>query len=184
MTALPKSKMTADEFLAWAEGQPGRHELHHSVVYAMAPERAGHAKLKMRMARSLQDAVATAGCPSWVLPDGMTVRTEAEVVYEPDALVYCGQEVSDDTAEISNPVIIVEVLSPSTRHIDAAAKFTGYFKILSVHHYLIVDPARQVVIHHQRSENDLILSRIVPSGGALHLAPPGLTLDVARIFTA
>jgi Uma2 family endonuclease len=184
MTALPKSKMTADEFLAWAEGQPGRYELHHGTVYAMAPERAGHAKLKMRIARALQDAVATAACPCWVMPDGMTVRVEAEVVYEPDALVYCGQEVADDAIEIANPIILVEVLSPSTRHIDAAAKFSGYFKIPSVQHYLIVDPTRQVLIHHQRGENGLILSRIMPNDAELTLDPPGLTIDIARIFAA
>jgi Uma2 family endonuclease len=43
MTALPKHKMSVDEYLAWAEGQPGRFELYAGTVYAMTPERAGHA---------------------------------------------------------------------------------------------------------------------------------------------
>jgi Uma2 family endonuclease len=41
MTAPPKHKMTVDEYLAWAEGQPGRFELYAGTVYAMTPERAG-----------------------------------------------------------------------------------------------------------------------------------------------
>ncbi len=38
--------MTVDEFLAWAEGEEGRYELYHGQVYAMSPERAGHAQTK------------------------------------------------------------------------------------------------------------------------------------------
>jgi Uma2 family endonuclease len=87
MSIQPKPDMTADEFLAWAEGQPGRYELHHRVVYAMAPERSGHAKFKCRVARALDAAIARAGCGCWMLPDGMTVRVDARIVYEPDALV-------------------------------------------------------------------------------------------------
>ena len=46
MTALPKHKMTVDEYLSWADGQPGRYELYAGTVYAMTPERAEHAKVK------------------------------------------------------------------------------------------------------------------------------------------
>ena len=41
---LPPQKMTVDEYLGWAELQPGRYELHAGAVYAMTPEQAGHAK--------------------------------------------------------------------------------------------------------------------------------------------
>jgi hypothetical protein len=44
MTALPQKRMTVDQYLAWAEGQPGRYELLDGVVYAMSPEGAGHAE--------------------------------------------------------------------------------------------------------------------------------------------
>jgi Uma2 family endonuclease len=176
--------MSAEEFLAWSEGRPGRYELHNGEVVAMSPEQTGHAKIKYRVARVLDDAIAKSGCRCWMLPDGPTVRVDAEKVYEPDALVYCGAELPTDTIVVPDPVVLVEVLSPSTKQLDKSAKFTGYFKIPSVHHYLIVDPARQVVIHHQRGENDLILTRIIPNDATLQLAPPGLTLDVARIFAA
>jgi hypothetical protein len=47
MAALPQRKMTVDEYLAWAEGQPGRFELYVGTVYAMTPERAEHATVKL-----------------------------------------------------------------------------------------------------------------------------------------
>ncbi len=46
MTALAKTRMTVDEYLAWAVGRPGRYELFGGEVYAMAPETSGHAETK------------------------------------------------------------------------------------------------------------------------------------------
>ncbi len=79
-------------------------------------------------------------------------------------------------------VIVVEVLSPSTRRIDASAKLTGYFRLPSVHHYLIVDPGKPPVIHHQRQGDGTILTRLVGEG-AIRLDPPGLSIDVAPLFS-
>jgi Uma2 family endonuclease len=182
MSAQPKPDMTADEFLAWAEGQLGRFELHRGTVFAMAPERAGHARVKLGAARALQTAIAGGECGCWVLPDGMTVRIDARVVYEPDALVYCGEQISDDAIEVAEPVIVVEVLSPSTRQIDISAKLIDYFKVPSIQHYLIIDPSSPPIIHHQRGPDGLILTRIVAGDAALLLDPPGLSLDVGSIF--
>ena len=79
--------MTVDEFLAWAEGQPGRYELFNGVIYAVTPERAVHAETKYAVAKALGAAVVRAGLNCWVLPDGMTVRVDDDTAYEPDALV-------------------------------------------------------------------------------------------------
>jgi Uma2 family endonuclease len=99
----------------------------------------------------------------------------------PDAQVYSGRELPDDAIEVPNPVILVEVASPSTRKIDASLKLTGYFSLPSVHHYLIVDPEGPPVIHHSRQANGTILTSIMHAG-TLTLSPPGLELDVAELF--
>jgi len=161
MTALPKHKLTVDEFLAWAEGQPGRYELFNGVVYTMAPERAVHAETKFAITKALESGIDRAGLSCWALPDGMTVRIDQDTAYEPDALVYCGERLAEDALEVPAPVIVVEVLSPSTRHVDAAAKLAGYFSLPSLWHYLIIDPDKRVVIHHRRSGGEEIITRIV-----------------------
>lgn len=53
MTALTKPRMNVDEFLAWAAGQPGRHELFRGEVYAMSPETVGHAERKFAVCAAL-----------------------------------------------------------------------------------------------------------------------------------
>ncbi|MGO8952557.1 MAG: hypothetical protein ACLQF2_04345 [Rhodomicrobium sp.] len=53
MQQRAKPRMTVDEFLAWAEENPGRYELSNGEVYAMAPERLGHAKTKFAVQAAL-----------------------------------------------------------------------------------------------------------------------------------
>ncbi len=55
--------MTVDEFLAWAEGQEGRHELFNGQVYAMAPERSAQASQNSRFRQRWQTESAALGCP-------------------------------------------------------------------------------------------------------------------------
>ena len=183
MTALTKSRMNVDEFLAWAVEQPGRYELYRGEIYAMSPESVGHGKSKGAVYAALVAAVRKSGIPCHVLPDGMTVRIDERTSYEPDALVYCGQELASSALEVPNPVIVVEVLSPSTRQFDVSIKLAGYFRVPSVHHYLIVDPVQPLILHHARGTGDTILTRVVTDGG-IKLDPPGLELSLAEIYSS
>jgi Uma2 family endonuclease len=80
-------------------------------------------------------------------------------------------------------VIVVEVLSPSTRHIDLSAKLADYFRLPSIAHYLIVDPEKPRIIHHARAAGDTILTRIA-SEGIIKLDPPGIEFAVAEIYSS
>jgi Uma2 family endonuclease len=110
----------------------------------------------------------------------MTVRISPRVAYEPDALVYCGERLPGDAVEVPNPIIVVEVLSPGTLDHDTSGKLAGYFQVSSVQHYLIVDPAQRLVIHHRRTD-DAIETRIA-GGGTLRLEPPGIELALGDLF--
>jgi Uma2 family endonuclease len=173
--------MTVDEFLVWAEAQPGRWELYNGVPYAMAPERAGHGEVKFRVQTALVQGIRKAGLPCSMLPDGATVRVSQHAAHEPDALVYCGPKLPRDAIEVPNPVVVVEVASPSTRRIDASLKLTGYFGLPSVQHYLIVDPDGPPVVHHRRQPDGTILTSIIHDG-TLALTPPGIEVEVAELF--
>ena len=181
MTVAAKLPMTVDQYLAWAQEHPGRYELYDGIAYAMSPEGAGHAKIKFAVQTALVRGIKASGLPCRMLPDGMTVRVESKTAYEPDALVYCGQEVEARSLEIPNPIIIVEVLSPTTRRIDTSLKLTGYFKLTSVSHYLVVDPAKWCVLHHRREHNGSIVTHIV-SDGSITLDPPGMTITLDEIY--
>lgn len=169
--------MTSDEFIAWAMEQPEgkRYELAGGEVFAMAPERSVHALTKGRIYRRLAEAVEAAGLPCAVYPDGMAVVVDENTTYEPDVMVHCGKELSDDTMKVFDPMIVIEVASPSTQSLDAGDKLADYFRIPSLRHYLIVRTKGCITILHTRDEAGTITTRIIRDG-TVELDPPGITV--------
>ena len=149
----------------------------------MSPEGVGHAERKGAIYSALVMAIRQRGIPCHALPDGATVRIDDTTAYEPDALVYCGEKLSPEAIEVPDPIIVVEVLSPSTRRVDVSLKLIGYFRLPSVAHYLIVDPLQPSVIHHARQANGDILTRIV-NDGSIRLDPPGIGIALSDIYGA
>jgi Uma2 family endonuclease len=170
--------MTADEFIAWAMEQPEgkRYELVAGEVVAMAPERVGHGRMKGRAYTSLQEAIRVAGVGCEALPDGMSVRVDADTIYEPDALVRCGPPIDDNAVEIADPIIVVEVVSPSSRRRDTGSKLEDYFRIPSLRHYLIVKTENKAIIHHHRNDEAGEIATHIIRDGVLRLDPPGLVV--------
>lgn len=182
-TPEPPRPMTAEEFLAWSLAQEGRYELVDGVVYAQAAERAAHAKMKLAVAIALSNAVRAVGLPCHVLPDGMALRIGARTVFEPDAMVYCGPKLPPDALLAENPVIVVEVIAPTTGRNDHTRKLAGYFNVPSIMHYLIVDPDDRLVVHHERRADGVVESHILTEGAA-RLDPPGLELALPELYGA
>lgn len=181
MTAVTKPRMTADEFIAWAMNQPRRYELVGGEVVAMSPERVGHVESKGNVYMALRQALRAASATCRAYTDGVSVRIDANTVHEPDALVRCGEPLHEDAVEINDPVIVVEVVSPSTEALDTGGKLEAYFRLPSVRHYLIVSTKRASVIHHIRMDDGRIETRIVRAG-PLALDPPGIVVEVESFF--
>jgi len=181
MTVFTKPQMTVDEYLAWATTEPGRYELHRGEVYTMSPENAGHAEIKLAIHRALFAAIRAARLSCHVLPDGMTMRIDQTTAYEPDAVVYSGEKIARSAVEVPNPLLVVEVLAPSTRQFDVSIKLAGYFSLPSVAHYLIIDPSEPMIVHHARGAGGDIITRVVTEG-TIALDPPGLLIAVEDIY--
>lgn len=176
-----QTEFTADEFIAWSLDQPtGRYELVDGVVYAMAPERVGHSIAKVDAVFALRAGIKARGLPCEVLPDGVSVRIDDKTIFEPDALVRCGPPAPRDATEATEPVIVVEVISPSSRGVDTGVKLASYFSLASVHHYLVIDIDKRFVIHYRRDEDEIAV-RIVYDG-TLALDPPGIELPIRDLF--
>ena len=179
--ALPRS-LNVDQFLAWAvQQEEGKYELVDGVVIMQQSQKWVHSRVKLEVAVALREAIKKAGVSFYVGSDGPTVRISEHKAFVPDALVAPLPEPAPDSLEIPNPVIVVEVLSPSTARIDATTKLRGYFEVPSVQHYLIVDPEDCTVTHHRRGTSTALETRIVGEG-TLPLDPPGIQIDVRSLF--
>ena len=167
-------RMSRAEYLAWAEAQPrGRFERVDGEIVAMAPERAGHARRKMNVVIALREAVKAAGLSCEVFPDGMSIRV-GESDFEPDAVLRRGDPIDDDRVDVPDPLVIVEVLSPSPRHVDVTRKMTAYFRVPSLRHYLVVFTDEPKVMHHRRVDGEETLQTRILTAGAIDLDPPGI----------
>jgi Uma2 family endonuclease len=197
LSALPR--MTVEEFVLWSEQQPsGKYELEDGYVVvkrlpwgqtaptfvdttpALQSERAPHTRAKFAAAIALKEAIGTAGVPCEAFPEGLTVKISDQRGYEPDAIVNCGEKLGNELIAL-NPIIVVEVLSPSTASKDMGVKVRDYFTVPSIQHYLIVDLDRRVVVHHRRTTGTELLTSFY-SSGQIRLDPPGITVDAETMF--
>lgn len=129
-----------------------RHEYVDGQVYAMSGGTAFHNRITQNVARAIHSRVAARGCEAFT--SDMLVRVRAEQQqrgYYPDVVVACGIE--DDTPTVEAPIMIAEVLSPSTKRTEQGEKKEAYLSLASLHHYALVDPdAARIVLYTRGSD--------------------------------
>ncbi|EJW10819.1 hypothetical protein A33M_4052 [Rhodovulum sp. PH10] len=179
----PTARMTVQEFLDWSARQPEteRYELVDGRVVAMTRDSVKHNRAKSAVYRALYDAIQSAPVPCEVFIDGVGVRVGERTVRIPDVVVHCGAEPDPDALLIDTPVIVVEVVSPSSEREDRETKLVDYFALPSVAHYLIVAGTQGAVVHHRRTGEATIDTRILRDGEIV-LDPPGLTVSVEALL--
>jgi Uma2 family endonuclease len=129
---------------------------------------------------ALDVAVRRAGTPCEAFAEGLTIRLSARRAFVTDASVVCPPPGPNDL-ETTTPLVVVEVLSPSSAAFDHGAKLEGYFSLPSLEHYLLIDPDRRVVIQHSRGREGVIETRILRDG-EVKLDPPGLAFQFGELF--
>ena len=181
MATRPKSNLTVERYLQAYRGAQGRYELVDGTVLKMSAETAQHVRLKGRVFRALSAAVEKKSSDCEVFQDGMSIRISANTAREPDVSVQCGKELDEKSMLLDKPLIVVEVVSPSSAIRDEDRKLAEYFSVPSIVHYLIVWPNRAMCYHHKRIANNKILTTIVRSG-KVEFDPPGFSISFKDIF--
>jgi Uma2 family endonuclease len=183
VTLPPRRVLTRDEYRAWVETQPrGRFERVDGEVVPMAAERVAHNLVKQAVWLTLRESLRASGLSGQVFGDGVTIEIGETHDYEPDAVLRLGPPIDPDEVAAPDPVVIVEVASPSTSAIDTGVKLADYFTLPTLRHYLIVAAKRQRVVHHRRTTADGPIETRILTAGPLALDPPGLTLDIADFY--
>ena len=138
--------------------------------------------MKINVFKAVEKALAAAGSSCIAVPDGMTVEVDDDTDFEPDAAIHCGGPIPRESLSIPNPVVVAEVISPSSVRIDTQVKRDMYFRVPSIQHYLVVRADRREVMHYVRGEDDLPVLMATLSDGHLVLSPPGITVEVADFY--
>jgi Uma2 family endonuclease len=179
--ALEKRRMTAEEFLAWDETQPDRHEFVAGEVFAMVGGTDRNNTACLNLAIALREHLKGTGCR--VYATDVKLRVEAaDCFFYPDLMVTCSEADAAQRLIKREPVLVVEVLSPSTAAFDLGAKFVAYRSLPSLREYLLVDvEARRCDLYRKGADGLWVLH---PSQGAevVHLASVDLALPGADIW--
>ena len=151
----PKTTFTAEEYLALEQVADYKSEYYDGKIYAMSGGTGDHSLIAVNTGAELHKVLKSAPCS--VFNSDMRLLVEKSQLYTyPDLMVVCGklQYALKSKTTLTNPIVIVEVLSESTQAYDRGEKFTFYKKIPSLREYVMVDSERAYVEVLRRAEGD------------------------------
>jgi Uma2 family endonuclease len=143
---------SAEEYFALEEKSPVRHEFFEGEVFALAGASIAHNTIALNMALACR--LALRGKKGRVQMEAVRLAVEENRHYAyPDVMVSCDPHDQHESQQLHSPVLIVEVLSPSTEAYDRGLKFNQYKKLPSLRHYLLVSQKTWLVEWYQLSEH-------------------------------
>jgi Uma2 family endonuclease len=166
-------------FLAWENRRAARYELIDGEIRMMAGGSRAHDLIAVNLTSLLRPLARRRGCN--VHGSNLKVISPTGLVTYPDLFVRCGP-LADDATECDDPVLIVEVLSPSTRGVDLIRKRWGYLAIPSLRQLIYVDAAKRQAEVATRAEDGSWRSVFVEGGEAMPLIPLEAELRLADVY--
>ena len=146
----PKTSFSVEDYLAWEEQQPERHELYRGETYAMVGGRRMNGIVTVNLASALRSALR--GSPCRVFVGSMKLRIASDTIVYPDLFVTCDANDLRTEQVFVAPTVVAEVLSPSTQNWDRGGKFTLYRGVSTLREYVLIDPeTREVQLYRRNS---------------------------------
>ncbi len=185
MSAIPNSRCTIEEYIALLKGSDERFEYFDGEVIAMAGGTIAHGDIAANIVRHLGNRLADRPCR--VSGGDTALKVPAAPPFRfADASVVCGERVIEEFQGIeilANPILIVEVLSPTTENYDREAKFLAYQSIDSLQEYLLVAQDRSHVTQYVRQmDGRWLRSDIIGNESAVRLESVDLTFPLSEIY--
>ena len=178
---VPQEKLfwTVEEYLEFEKNSEVRHEYVDGAIYAMAGEKKRHNRLAGRLFNSLSTHLEETNCEVYF--ESVKMYTAANKYYYPDVIVTC--EDDDDEISVKNPILIIEVLSPSTERVDRAEKLIAYQKIPSVQEYILVSAERVWIQIYRRTDGEnWNVGQFLDLNDEVTFSSINLTLKVADVY--
>ena len=175
-------RYTYADYLKLEQGSTVRHEFVDGEIYAMAGGTPTHAALAATIIR-LVGARLPAGYRAYTSDLRVRVPSTGLSTY-PDVSVVCGPTVraADDPLAVTNPVVVVEVTSPSTEDYDRGEKIAHYQRLPSVREILVVSHWRPELLLFHRGPGDDWQAAAFATGETVELSAIGATLLVDDVY--
>lgn len=173
------------EYLTFEASSNVKHEYLDGQIYAMAGGTPDHAALAAAVIGLLFPQLRSGPCRALDADLRVRIRATGLATY-PDVTVVCGpRELDpDDPHAITNPTLIVEVLSPSTADYDRGDRFEHYKRLPSLRQYVIVSLPEHSIEVWSRTAEDAWTSTMGGDGDKVELVSIRASLDVQELYTA
>lgn len=177
---VPLHKISLADYLAWEDGQAGRNEFWRGEIFAMVGGKRGHGRVVANLMRHLGNHLD--GSPCQVFSENMKVQVGQDAVLYPDVFVTCDREFTAEQPVFTAPVLIIEVLSPSTQAYDRSQKFAIYRQLASLQEYGLIDPQTLRVEVFRLGDDGLWNLLDMSDGPSLELASVNARIAMADLF--
>lgn len=173
--------MSSEEYLTWEAGQEGKHEFMAGEIFAMVGASDRHVTITLNLAAAIRNQLR--GGPYRVYAADMKLRVDAvDAWFYPDVMVTCDPADHQRDMDKTAPVLIIEVLSPTTEAFDRGGKFAAYRTLSSLSEYLLIDPdSGRLEMYRRNTENQWVL-HAPQDDTPLELSSIELSLDRATVF--
>jgi Uma2 family endonuclease len=185
MATLPDAPLTEEQYLEIERLAEFKSEFHDGRMFAMSGGSLNHALIATRMA-VLLDRQMPPGCRT--CNSDLRIKVVSAGLYTyPDCSVICGEpeHFGNQKDVVLNPLLIVEVLSPSTEGYDRGKRFELYRTIPTFQEYLIVHQDRRHVEHYSKqNDGSWLLRDHVGPDGSLAIARLGAQISLAELYSS
>jgi Uma2 family endonuclease len=183
MSTNHKTLITPQEYLAIEREAQYKSEYYKGEIFAFAGASLRHDRIAVNILAAIHGQVRYGSCSAFSSDMRITVPQTQHYTYA-DVVVVCGEPQSDDDFKdnLLNPIVIVEVLSPSTESYDRGKKFESYQRIGSLAEYVLVSQDRPRVEQFLRQPDSRWLYSEISGAGVIKLTSIDCELSLEDIY--
>ena len=178
--------LSIKDYLDYEDSSQNKHEYEKGEILAMSGGTINHGILCGNAYNELREGIRKSKikCNTIGSEVRIHIKKTNSIVY-PDAMVICGEiEVSEDDKDaITNPVLVVEVLSKSTGDYDRGDKFYKYRQLDSFKEYILIDQEKPVVeTYYKKDDNSWEILRVEGLDKMLDIKSIGIQIKMALLY--
>ncbi len=184
MVARPsRQRRSAEEYLELDRNSPDeKYEYIDGLVYLMAGGTPGHARIAAHLIRELGTHLRGGPCDAYTSDAKVRVFGTQQYVH-PDVTVSCDERDRHTQGEmLEYPCLVIEVLSPSTEHLDRYKKSNFYRACPSIQEYVLVATQEQAVEVYRRVQDGFWWFSLFGPGEQVEFASLGITIPIEVIY--
>jgi Uma2 family endonuclease len=185
MATQQKTRYTLEEYLELDKNSEEKIEYFDGEVFSMVGVHPNHALLQGRLITTFNNQTAERGC--YIYPSDLRVKVPSLPPYRyPDLSALCGKPEFEEISgllSLTNPTLLVEILSPSTEAFDRGEKFAHYKSIPAFREYLLVAQNKKYLTHYIKQTERAWLQTEYGAGEALQIVTLECELDIDALYS-